>query len=73
MRILENLAAEIFRHVSAQVKGTPLDMKVDPYSIRLDPENTFTNASENANGIDVDPDIRADVELMWFYKKKEYA
>jgi len=74
MTILENLAAEIFRHVSAQVKNTPLDMKVDPYAICLDVENKMElTGSEHENGLSVDPAITRDVEVMWFYKKKQLA
>jgi hypothetical protein len=70
MKILEHVAADLFRHISHQVKGTPLDMKVDPYAICLDPENKMPPAHANGNGIGVDPAIRKDVETMWFYKKQ---
>jgi flavin-dependent dehydrogenase len=71
MDILEKVAAEIFRHVSFQVKGTSLDMKVDPYNIALDLDNTNTAVHEN--GIGPDPVITSDVETMWFYSKKQTA
>lgn len=74
MDILEKLAAEIFRQVSAQVKNTPLDMPVDPYTICLDAENKMqSNGMEHSSGRGVDADIRRDVEVMWFYKKKQLA
>ena len=74
MEVLEKLAAEIFRHVSSHVKDTPLDMKVDPYTIHLDPENKMAPSNGgDMNGIGVDPEITKDVEVMWFYKKKQYA
>jgi len=69
MEILEKVAAAVFRLVSAQVKGTPLDMKVDPYSISLSNDNR----DKHANGISPDPVIAKDVDVMWFYKKKEFA
>jgi hypothetical protein len=72
MELLEKFAAEIFRHVSSQVKDTPLDIKVDPYTITLDLENKM-DGTEPANGIGVDPEITKDVEAMWFYKKKQFA
>jgi flavin-dependent dehydrogenase len=72
MEMLEKFAAEIFRHVSSQVKDTPLDMKVDPYAICLDAENAGSPA-ESADGLGVDPEITKDVEAMWFYKKKQLA
>ncbi len=73
MEMLEKLAAEIFRHVSAQVKDTPLDIKVNPYTILLDPENKIVSTEDSENGIGVDLAITKDVEVMWFYRKKQYA
>ena len=74
MNILEHVAAEIFRQVSHQVKGTSLDMKVDPYTIRLDAENKeIPSLTESTMTLDVNPDIRRDVELMWFYKQKTHV
>jgi flavin-dependent dehydrogenase len=73
LETLEKLAAEIFRHVSAQVKDTAMDIKVDPYTISLDPENKMDMSMEHDKGIGVDPEITKDVEAMWFYKKKQYA
>ncbi len=70
MIILEKVAAEIFRHVSAQVHNTPMDLKVDPYAICLEKKSDKMPETE---GIDVDMDIRKDVMKMWFYKKKQYA
>jgi flavin-dependent dehydrogenase len=68
MVILEHVAAEIFRLVSHQVSGTSRDMKVDPYTISLQPEDN--KASSDGHGIGVDHAIRKDVEVMWFYKKE---
>jgi flavin-dependent dehydrogenase len=74
MALLEKLAAEIFRHVSAQVKDTAMDMRVDPYTICLDAGNEMDTSLLNPDhGLNVDADIRRDVEVMWFYKKKQYA
>ena len=66
---LEQMAVAIFRLVSAQVKGTSPDMKVNPYTITLNGEVDTT--SENA--IIPSEMIQKDVELMWFYEKKELA
>lgn len=72
MRILEQVAAAIFRLVSSRVKGTPLNMKVDPYKINLN-----TDLSENPVEIEsddnIDAEISKNVDLMWFYPKKEFA
>jgi flavin-dependent dehydrogenase len=72
MKILEQVAADIFRLVSAQVNGTPPDMKVDPYKIKLDAFSgdvpVETELPEN-----IDPAISKDVDLMWFYPKNEFA
>jgi hypothetical protein len=71
MAILEKFAAEIFRHVSAQVKGTSMDIKVDPYKIVLDADNKMGSPAENESGLGVDLSIRKDVDAMWFYNKKK--
>ena len=68
MVILEHVAASVFRLVSNQVNGTPLDIKVDPYKITL---KTPYNEAEHANGLLPDDAITMDVEKMWFYKKEE--
>lgn len=66
---LEQMAVAIFRLVSAQVKGTSPEMKVNPYTITLNGEVDTT--SETA--IIPSEMIQKDVELMWFYEKKELA
>ena len=71
MAILEKFAAEIFRHVSSQVKGTSMDIKVDPYKIVLDADNKMGSPAESENGIGVDLSIRKDVDTMWFYNKEK--
>lgn len=70
MKILEQVAADMFRLVSAQVNGTALNMKVDPYKINLKaPDSPMeTEMSEN-----LDASITKDVGLMWFYPKSEFA
>ncbi len=72
MKILEQVASAIFRLVSSQVKGTPRNMKVDPYKISL---NAVVSESliEIESDDNIDPDISKDVDLMWFYKKREFA
>lgn len=64
---LEKIAAAIFRLVSTQVKGTAPDMRVDPYAISLEDNDE----SKHANGILPDEVITKDVDVMWFYNKKE--
>ncbi len=68
LTVLEKAAAEIFRHVSTHVKGTPVDMKVNPYTINLDDDSTDTTSAE---AIGVDDAITKDISTMWFYNKKE--
>jgi len=65
MKILEQVASAIFRLVSAQVKGTPLDMKVDPYAIDLK-EDITGKTIEIESPENIDPAIAKDVDLMWF-------
>ena len=62
MEILEKVAAAIFRLVSTKVKGTPSDMKVDPYSISFEGD-----LSKHENGMLPDEAIANDVKKMWFY------
>jgi hypothetical protein len=69
MNTLEKIAAEVFRHVSNQVNGTSLGMKVNPYTISLTEKVDIT--SDKAIAPDVS--IKKDVETMWFYEKKELA
>ncbi|MEO8583974.1 MAG: FAD-dependent monooxygenase [Flavitalea sp.] len=72
MKILEQVAASLFRLISSQVNGTPLNMKIDPYKIKLNADLTaFPVEIESADKID--RDISKDVDLMWFYPKKEFA
>ena len=59
---LEQLAAEIYRHVSHQANNTASDMKVNPYEIVLaEPEKC------SVGGMPINDAIKADVEKMWFY------
>lgn len=67
---LEKVAAEIFRLVSAQAKGTPVNMKVNPYAISLDKNN---NSDKHINGLSPDLAIANDIQKLWLYKKKELA
>ncbi|MGQ0828288.1 MAG: NAD(P)/FAD-dependent oxidoreductase [Bacteroidota bacterium] len=66
MKMLEQIAAEIFRHVSNQVNGTAFDMKVNPYTISLIDKVDTTSDKALAP----DAAITKDVEVMWFYNKK---
>ncbi|MEO7524726.1 MAG: FAD-dependent monooxygenase [Ferruginibacter sp.] len=70
MKILEQVASDIFRLVSAQVNGTPLNMKVDPYKIKLKGSGMPVEIEVEEN---IDPSIKKDVDLMWFYPKPEFA
>lgn len=64
--LLEKFAAEIFRHVSAQVNGTAYDMPVNPYTMKLSEPNTA-----NEMYAEQDEAITKDVETMWFYPKEQ--
>jgi len=70
MEILEQVAVEIFRRVSTQVKGTSPDLKVNPYTMVLDAENKL-NLPEPTDETSVEPSevIKRDVDVMWFYEK----
>lgn len=67
--MIEQIAVAIFQLISAQVKGTSPYIKVNPYTISLTEEVDTT--SEKA--ISPNENIVNDVNVMWFYKKKELA
>lgn len=62
MLVLEAVATEIFRLMSNKIYGTPMDMKVDPYTMDITsrPEN-------NPDGVLAAPSIQEEVRVMWFY------
>jgi len=70
LKTLEQVASAMFRLISAQVNGTPPNMKVNPYKVTLKklPEPVELEIEDN-----IDPVISKDVDLMWFYAKKEIA
>jgi len=70
MEILEQVAVEIFRRVSTQVKGTSPELKVNPYTMVLDAEGTL-NLPETIDETNIEPSetIKRDVDVMWFYEK----
>ncbi|MES1220210.1 MAG: FAD-dependent monooxygenase [Bacteroidota bacterium] len=72
MKILEQVASAIFRLVSSHVKGTPSNMKVDPYKINLNADLPDLNV-EIEDAENIDQDISRNVDKMWFYSKKEFA
>lgn len=60
VKTLEKIAAEIFRVVSHQVKGTDLRMNVDPYAISLENENK----ERHLHGLAYDASIAADINSI---------
>jgi hypothetical protein len=72
LNILEQMAVAIFRLVSSEINGTSPDIKVNPYTINLGKkENAIMLDTESADAIAPDPSITKDVDVMWFYPKKE--
>ena len=69
MSRLEQVASAIFRLVSAQVRDTPLNMKVDPYGIDLKQDSPLPVELECDE--DIDLQVARDVALMWFYTPAE--
>lgn len=64
--ILEQIAAEIFRRASARIYGTPIDMRVDPYTMSIDDEKDLLLAkSSNKNALEVVDSIQSDIATMW--------
>jgi hypothetical protein len=72
MKILEQVACDIFRLISTQVHGTAPTMKVDPYKIKLMAKMPDTTVEMEAPE-NIDAGIEKDVDLMWFYPKAEFA
>ncbi len=74
MNLLEQLAVAIFRLVSAEVNGTDPEIKVNPYTINLGKkENAMEPDTQSELAIAPDAAISKDVDVMWFYPKKELA
>jgi len=66
LKILEQIAAEIFRLVSGQVHKTPVDMKVDPYNMMIDDgKDELLEKSMSPNALPVVESIRVDIAQMW--------
>lgn len=63
--LLEEIASELFRLMSNQIYGTPMDMKVDPYNMSL--KSKPINVE---NGILASPEVKKDLAVMWYYKTK---
>jgi flavin-dependent dehydrogenase len=68
--LLEEMAAEIFRKVSVELKGTPEDMKVQPYqmSLTLSKEELLEQAISD-RAISTRQNIVEDLDLMWLTEK----
>jgi flavin-dependent dehydrogenase len=66
MAMLERIAAQMFRFISTQAKGTPEDMNVDPYAISL----AHSNPEQHAKGLPYDAELAKDLAQMWLYKKE---
>jgi hypothetical protein len=74
MEMLEQIAAEIFRRVSCLVHGTPSDMKVDPYNMKLgDGRDEIVRKSEKENALNSIETIRSDIDNMWYIKTETSA
>lgn len=78
LKILEQISAEIFRLVSTEVLGTPEDMKVDPYHMKLDDgDEELLKKSTGPNALSVVEAIKVDIAKMWLKNikipKNEFA
>ena len=63
--LLEEIASEIYRLMSNQIYGTPMDMKVDPYNMKLD-----TKPVSVENGILARDEVKEGLAVMWYYSIK---
>ena len=78
LKILEQISAEIFRLVSAEMNGTPANMKVDPYNMKIDEgRDELLKKSGSPNAFSVDESISVDIAKMWLQNiktpKNEFA
>ncbi len=78
LKILEQIASEIFRLVSSHLNGTPPDLKVDPYRMDIDDGyDELLHKSKGEYGLGVDASIKADISNVWLIstneKSKAYA
>ena len=62
MDILEQVATEVFRLMSYKVYNTPMDMRVDPYTMSL-----ATKPTPVSSGVLASSKIKEEVGVMWFY------
>lgn len=68
--ILEQMAAEIYRKVFAMYKGTPDNMKINPYKASLDlSKEALLEQAAQKGAIDTAQYIADDLELMWLKEK----
>lgn len=69
MDMLEVIAAEVFRMISNQVQGTPMDIEVDPYTMSLNNDRELE--SKNSKLVARDPYITKELGNMWMYPVEE--
>ena len=64
--VLENMAAEMFRLVSARVHETPPDMPVDPYQMSLNDDLAAIQQKAGLpTALPVDAGMQADLAKVW--------
>ena len=69
LKILEHIAAEIFRVASNKMLGTPATMNVDPYNMEItDEKEELINKSKEQAALPVDHSIKTDISKMWLKK-----
>jgi len=68
MDLLEHVAAEIFRLVSNASHGTPMDIKVDPYTMSLNNDRDLE--SKNSIELGTNDYVAKELRNMWMYEIK---
>ncbi len=70
LSILEKMAAEIFRVVSARLNGTPTDLPVDPYllSLKLSNKELIEQGMSN-NALSPEPEMAKAISILWLKGK----
>jgi flavin-dependent dehydrogenase len=68
--VLEQMAAEIYRKVAAMHKGTPENMKINPYKFSLEStKEALLEQASQKGAIDTASNISNDLELIWLKEK----
>ena len=73
MIILEQFAVALFRLICSQVKGTDMDLKINPYKFDLDADVATYCLPDGSDAIEPTENMVEDANILWLYQQKEMA